>query len=47
MITKKKCKHCEKEFYGTARKKYCSDKCRLYAWRKSLKDKRNEQKQPW
>lgn len=35
MKQKKNCEHCEKEFEGTARAKFCSSTCRHKAWEKS------------
>lgn len=49
MIEKKKCKYCDKEYYGTAKAVFCSAKCRVYFWReqniKKPRGKRIEQKE--
>ena len=47
MITEVKCEKCGKKFYGTARAKFCSGKCRVSAHRRKnvqqmQKDKTNE-----
>ena len=33
-VQKKKCEHCGKKFHGIVTARFCSDVCRVYAWRK-------------
>jgi hypothetical protein len=44
MIEKKQCenKECGKDFYGTKRAKFCSDKCRVTNWRNTMKKRKVE-----
>ena len=44
IVRTKRCACCAREFHGIGQARYCSDACRVKAWRKATKDrKENEQ----
>jgi hypothetical protein len=44
MIAEVKCEKCGKKFYGTARAKYCSGKCRVASHREKVQQVQGDEK---